>query len=101
MENIGLTIKRRRRALGVSRKMLAQLSGVSFSTVSKLEGGFKTNPTISTINALNSALDRLELERDEQAQARKERGGEGRGDVAKRRGGKKSAAPINKPLSYQ
>ncbi len=57
-EDLGNTIRQRRRRLGVDQKRLSELSGVSVHTISDIESG-KANPTVSTLHRL---LDVLGLE---------------------------------------
>lgn len=53
-------IRRRRRALGLNQHELAELSGVSVSTIGKLEAGITRDPVVSTLRNLERTLDRLE-----------------------------------------
>lgn len=52
---IAATVRRLRRAKGLSQKDLADLIGVSFTRISDLERG-KGNPTLATLVALAEAL---------------------------------------------
>lgn len=52
---IGEQIRCRRKALGISQRDLAELSGVSLHTVSDIESG-KGNPTLITLERLLTPL---------------------------------------------
>ena len=49
-------LKRIRKAKKISQQELAELSGLSFSMVSKLESGEQSNPTLETIEKISFAL---------------------------------------------
>lgn len=50
-------LKKARNTKGITQKKLAELSGLSFSMVSKLESGEQSNPSFETISKLAAALD--------------------------------------------
>lgn len=54
--NIGERLKALRKARGLSRNRLAQMSGVSQSYLSDIEAG-KKNPTVEVLNRLCKALE--------------------------------------------
>jgi DNA-binding XRE family transcriptional regulator len=60
MENLGKQIQQRRRRVGITQTRLAELSGVSLSLIGKLEAGIQNNPTVSKLDAIERALDKLE-----------------------------------------
>lgn len=53
---LGLRIRRRRKALGLAAKELARAAGVSPSYVSQLEHGKQDRPSLEVLNALAAAL---------------------------------------------
>lgn len=56
------SIADRRIKLGLSRYALAELSGITNVTIRNIEVG-ATRPRPSTLEAINQALDKLEIER--------------------------------------
>lgn len=57
LESISLKIKNTRKVLGLSQRKLAMLSGVSQSTIAKLESNIRAlNPSYSVINNIIDAL---------------------------------------------
>jgi len=63
-QKLGRNIKSLRQARGISQEALARACGLKLSNLAKLEGGFNSNPTLSTLVALarlltNGSLDRL------------------------------------------
>ena len=67
LSNIGLMIKKYRAKRGSTRKLLANLSGISLRYLAQLEGG-KANPTISILKniayALNMSLSDMLFEKE-------------------------------------
>ncbi|MBN1915875.1 DNA (cytosine-5-)-methyltransferase [Candidatus Dojkabacteria bacterium] len=57
MSNIALKIERERKIRGLTQKDLAERSGVTYSTITKLESGVQHNPTIETVVRIANALD--------------------------------------------
>jgi len=57
MTEIGIKIKTIRCAKKLTQKMLAQVSGVNYSTLTKIESGVVKNPSIKTIYKLLNALE--------------------------------------------
>jgi len=60
---LGISIRERRKRLGLDQRSLAEISGVSVHALSDIESG-KANPTLKVINALADSLGlelRLEL----------------------------------------
>ena len=55
LSNIGLMVKKYRAKRGITRKLLANLSGISLRYLAQLEGG-KANPTISILKNIAYAL---------------------------------------------
>lgn len=55
VEQIGLTIKKRRNELGITQPHLAELAKISTNTLYKLERG-QSNPTLEVINKLAEIL---------------------------------------------
>ncbi len=49
-------LKRIRKSKKISQKKLAELSGISYSMVSKLESGEQSNPSLDTLDKIASAL---------------------------------------------
>jgi len=60
VESIGITIKNRRKELGITQPVLAEIAEVSTNTIYKIERGL-TNPTIDIIEKLLKVLG-LELQ---------------------------------------
>jgi transcriptional regulator with XRE-family HTH domain len=56
VKHMGIKIKKHRKSCELSQWELACLSGLSVSTVAKLETGVVNNPTIKTISAIASVL---------------------------------------------
>jgi transcriptional regulator with XRE-family HTH domain len=54
---IAKNIRKFRTKKGVSQDTLSKLAGISFNTVTKIEAGDTTNPTIETVNKIAKALD--------------------------------------------
>lgn len=52
-----MDIKEIRKSKGLTQRELASKSGVSFSMISKLESGEKTNPSYDTLTKIAAALD--------------------------------------------
>lgn len=52
---LGATIKRRRKELGITQPHLAELAGISTNTLYKLERG-QSNPSIEVLNNLADVL---------------------------------------------
>ena len=50
------TLKQLRKKAGMTQKELSEKSGVSYSYLTKLEGGFQVNPTYEVLEALGKAL---------------------------------------------
>ena len=50
-------LKRYRTASGLSQEQLAQNSGVTYSTLIKIESGFNTNPKVMNLIRLAKTLD--------------------------------------------
>lgn len=55
IEDLGQTIRHRRRDLGVAQKKLATIAGISVHTLSDIESG-KANPTLSTLDDVLEVL---------------------------------------------
>ena len=55
LNNIGLIVKKHRAKRGITRKLLASLSGISIRYLAQLEAG-KANPTISILKNIAYAL---------------------------------------------
>lgn len=53
---IAANIKRYRTERGVSQIELSQLAGVTYHTITKIESGANTNPTIETLAKIARAL---------------------------------------------
>lgn len=53
---IGLRIKQLRKDQKLTQRDLAEKSGVSYSTLTKIETGFVQNPTIELVRKLAAAL---------------------------------------------
>lgn len=53
--NIGIFIRDRRNALGITQPHLAELAGVSINTLYKLERG-QSNPTVDVLNKILEVL---------------------------------------------
>ena len=63
-ETIGVTLGRRRRAIGLRREELAGLAGISTDYLTRLEQGRATTPSAQVIEALALALRLSDPERD-------------------------------------
>ena len=50
-------LKKVRKGREITQKELSKMSGVSYSTLTKLESGFITNPSFQTILRISKALD--------------------------------------------
>jgi len=55
MENLGKSIKMRRKALSITQRELAALSGVSINTLTKMERG-EANPSIKVVDTILKTL---------------------------------------------
>ncbi len=55
LEELIEQLKKRRKVLGVTQELLAELSGVGLRTLKALESG-KSNPTFDTLNKLSEVL---------------------------------------------
>lgn len=55
MESIGKRLSERRKRLQVTQKDLAEIAGVSVSTISAIELG-KTNPSIALLNKISKPI---------------------------------------------
>lgn len=53
---LGEKIAKARNRKGITQKTMAELSGLSFSMISKIESGEQSNPSYETINRIASAL---------------------------------------------
>ena len=53
---IGDNIKKYRSKLGVSQDRLSKLADVTYNTITKIESGANTNPTIETLSKIAKAL---------------------------------------------
>ena len=53
---IAENVKRYRKALGLSQEKLAQESGVTYSTLTKIESGVNQNPKVKTLLRLADTL---------------------------------------------
>lgn len=63
MNELTTTWKARREAIpGLTQEKFAELSGVSFSTIGKLDAGFIEDPRHSTIQKIEEGLRKAELE---------------------------------------
>ena len=63
-KKLGRNIKGLRQNRGISQEALAQAANLKLSNLAKLEGGFNSNPTLSTLAAIarvltNGSIDRL------------------------------------------
>jgi transcriptional regulator with XRE-family HTH domain len=61
---LGKNIKFLRQSHGISQETLARAANLKLSNLAKLEGGFNSNPTLSTLGAIahiltNGSIDRL------------------------------------------
>jgi type I restriction-modification system DNA methylase subunit/transcriptional regulator with XRE-family HTH domain len=56
-KNIKINLKKAREQHGFTQRQLAERSGVSYSTITKLEAGFIENPTIEHLIKMASVLD--------------------------------------------
>jgi len=66
VNNIGKTIRNRRKELGITQPHLAELAGISTNTLYKLERG-QGNPSLDVINKLAEVLGlelRLEVKKE-------------------------------------
>jgi len=50
-------LKRYRNEKGLSQEQLAQKSGITYSTLAKLESGVNKNPTVKTLQQIARALE--------------------------------------------
>jgi len=50
-------LKRYRNEKGLSQEQLAQKSGITYSTLAKLESGVNQNPTVRTLQQIARALE--------------------------------------------
>lgn len=57
MSVLGENLKRYRKEKGLSQEKLAQKAGVTYSTLSKIEAGYNTNPKVLSLVRLAKALD--------------------------------------------
>lgn len=55
-------LKARRRALKITQTQLSEASGVSLSTIMKMDSNCPPDSTLSTIQKIDAALTRLESE---------------------------------------
>ena len=63
-KKLGRNIKKFRKRLGMSQEDLALTAKIKLSNLAKLEGGFNSNPTLSTLAPLagiltNGSIDKL------------------------------------------
>jgi len=63
-KRLGRNIKALRQNRGISQEALANAANLKLSNLAKLEGGFNSNPTLSTLAAIarvltNGSIDRL------------------------------------------
>ncbi len=63
-KKLGHNIKALRQGRGISQESLASAAKLKLSNLAKLEGGFNSNPTLSTLAAIakvltNGSIDRL------------------------------------------
>jgi transcriptional regulator with XRE-family HTH domain len=56
LEHLSRNIKLLRNKKKISQEALAHTAGLKLSNLSKLEGGFSLNPTLSTLQALAKVL---------------------------------------------
>ena len=56
MENFGQVIQRIRKNIGMTQKELSEISGISYSYLTKLEIGENANPSLDTIEKIIKAL---------------------------------------------
>jgi len=56
VRGLGKRIKQLRIRKGVSQEALAHSAGLKLSNLAKLEGGFSSNPTLSTLTAVARIL---------------------------------------------
>jgi len=64
VKKLGQNIKKLRGQAGLSQEELAYRAGLKLSNLAKLEGGFNSNPTLTTLSAVanvltNGSLDQL------------------------------------------
>ena len=50
-------VKRYRKAIGLSQEKLAQKAGITYSTLTKIEAGYNTNPKVLSLARIAKALD--------------------------------------------
>ena len=62
-KKLGRNIKRLRRKKGISQETLARAADLKLSNLAKLEGGFNSNPTLSTLIALANILAHKSIDR--------------------------------------
>ena len=55
-DNLGARIKTLRQNKGISQEQLARIADLKLSNLTKLEGGFNSNPTLTTLVALAKVL---------------------------------------------
>jgi len=53
---LGENLKRYRKGKGLSQEKLAQKAGVTYSTLSKIEAGYNTNPKVLSLARIAKAL---------------------------------------------
>ena len=53
---IAKNIKRLRKEMGISQDKLSKLADVSFHTITKIEAGDTSNPTVDTVKKIAKAL---------------------------------------------
>lgn len=54
---LAANIKRYRAVKGLSQEQLAQMSGVTYSALSKIEAGYHTDPRVKTLKKIATALE--------------------------------------------
>jgi len=57
IEDLIKRLKQHREDRGITQKELSKMSGVSYSTLTKLESGFIKNPSVEAILKITKALD--------------------------------------------
>jgi len=55
IEELGNTLKERRKTLGITQAHLAELAGVNMNTIIRIENG-KINPTIKVVNSIADVM---------------------------------------------
>lgn len=55
IEELGNTLKERRKTLGITQAHLAELAGVNMNTIIRIENG-KINPTIEVVNSIADVM---------------------------------------------